>query len=360
MKTARTVLLCEGAFADFGTSKTAYGILRFSPESVVAVIDSTNAGRDAFEVSGLGRGIPVVRDLEAALAFSPRRLVIGIATVGGVLPPALRKIVFTALEKGLDVHNGLHEMLADNPELKAAAERGGGGIVDLRREPENLEVGTLRAQQVPACVVLTVGTDCNTGKMTTALELLREAAGRGIESRFCATGQTGIAIAGWGIAIDHVLSDFTAGAAEWLVREAGKDKKVRLIAVEGQGALAQPVYSGVTLSLMHGCLPDAMILCHRADQDKIEVVDTPMPPLTEHIRLYEEAMRLVKPAKVKALAINTRGLEQEEALRLLEEASRSTGLPATDPVRFGAEKLLEALLREDLRKIPLYSGGPAS
>ncbi len=351
-----TILLCEGYLHDFGYSKTAYGILRFASGNVVAVIDSNHAGKDCSEVTSLGKGIPVVGSFQEALKFKPDTMVIGVATVGGVLSPELKAIVRQALRAGLEVHNGLHEMLASDPELCAIARGSGGGIVDLRAEPEDLECASLKAQQVEAFVVLMVGTDCNTGKMTAALEVVREAGSRGMVTRFCATGQSGIAIAGSGIAIDHVLSDFTAGAAERLVVEAGAGKDVELIMVEGQGALAQPVYSGVTLSLMHGSLPDAMILCHLAGQELVEIVDTPMPPLTEHIRLYEEAMRLVKPARVVAVALNTMNLPEHDAHEAIRRITEDTGLPATDPSRFGASVLLDAISQTGMNKVPLYRG----
>ncbi len=351
-----TILLCEGYLDDFGMSKTAYGVLRFAPENVVAVIDSNHAGKDCGQVTGLGNGIPVVGSVQDALGFKPETMVIGVATVGGVLSPELRAIVKQALEAGLEVHNGLHEMLAADPVLSGIALNSGGKIVDLRAEPPDLECASLKAQQVDAHVVLMVGTDCNTGKMTAALEFVREAGRQGIKSRFCATGQSGIAIVGSGIAIDHVLSDFTAGAAERLVVEAGADKDVELILVEGQGALAQPVYSGVTLSLMHGSLPDSMILCHRAGQELVEIVDTPMPPLVDHIRLYEEAMRLVKPARVLAVALNTMDLSERDAREAIKRVAEETGLPATDPSRFGADTLLDAIRQTGMNKTPLYRG----
>jgi uncharacterized NAD-dependent epimerase/dehydratase family protein len=356
MNNIPTVILAEGAFEDDGHCKTAYGLLRYAPESIIAVIDSKNSGRDSSEVSGLGRGIPVVADLGAALKLNPKRLIIGVAPAGGGLPAEWRKYIVLALEKGLEVVSGLHLILGEDKEFTAAAARGGGRIVDLRKEPANLQVAGCRAQQVSAMVVLTVGTDCNAGKMTTALEIVREANERGITAKFCGTGQTGIAIAGWGIAVDHVLSDFTAGAAERLVLEAAADKTARLIVVEGQGALTQPVYSGVTLSLMHGSLPDALILCHRATQRFTEIVNLPLPPLKEHIIQYEEAMRLVKPVKVKAVSLITRGMEESTARRAIDESSRETGLPVIDPVRFGAGVLLDALLDDSLKKQPLYSG----
>jgi len=350
-----TVLLAEGAFADDGMSKTTYGLLRYTPETVVAVIDSSHAGSDACTVSGLGSGVPVVADLAAALKYGPRRLVIGVAPAGGALPPQWRSQIILALENGLEVVGGLHTILGEDQELAAAAVRGGGKITDLRLSTDDLDVGMGKAQQVPARVVLTMGTDCNAGKMTTSLELVKSARDNGIRTAFCATGQTGIALAGWGIAVDHVLSDFTAGAAERLVLEAYEREKPELIIVEGQGALAQPSYSGVTLSLMHGSLPDVMILCHRAAQTIVDHVRLPMPPLDEQVALCEQAMRLVKPAKVAAVSLHTRGLSESEAKQAVEDAQRLTGLPVTDPVRFGSGVLLEAV-KPLSEKVPLYPG----
>lgn len=356
MRVPPTVILAQDALGDDGMSKTAYGLLRYAPESVVAVIDSANSGRDCGDVTGTGRGVPVLMDLAACLDFRPQRLVIGVATAGGVLPSGWRGQIRMALENGMEVVSGMHELLSDDPELSIIASRCGGRITDLRKSPEGLPVAFCKAQNVKAGVVLTVGTDCNAGKMTASLEMLREAEQRGIRSGFCATGQTGIAIAGRGIAIDHTISDFTAGAAEKLVLDEAADPEVKLIFVEGQGALCQPSYSGVTLSLMHGCCPDAMVLCHRATQDRVMHVEWRMPPLAEHIALYETAMRLVKPCRVLALAINTRGMDETAARRAVETASAETGLPATDPVRFGAGALLDALLAGGvLSKKPLYA-----
>ncbi|MCE5273231.1 DUF1611 domain-containing protein [bacterium] len=358
MQVPSTVILAEDALGDDGMSKTAYGLLRYAPESVLAVIDSRNAGRDCAEVTGIGKGIPVVPSLIACLDLNPKRLVIGVATAGGVLPNGWRGQIKTALENGMEVVSGMHGLLAEDPELALLAGRCGGRITDLRKSPDDLPVAFCKAQNVTAGVVLTVGTDCNAGKMTASLEMLREAERRGIRSAFCATGQTGIAIAGRGIAVDHTVSDFTAGAAEKLVLDEGADESVRLIFVEGQGALCQPSYSGVTLALLHGSCPDAMVLCHRATQARVMHVEWRMPPLTEHIALYDAAMRLVKPGcRVKAVALNTRGLEEQPARRMIEAAERQTGLPATDPVRFGAGPLLDALLVNGLLpKQPLYAG----
>ena len=356
MRVEPTVILAEGALHNDCECKTGYGILRYTPESVVAVIDSRFAGKDCQEITDLGPGIPVRKNLAACLDLGPRRLVVGVATAGGILPAGWRGQIRMALENGLEVVSGMHCHLAEDPELALIAQRCGGRITDLRKSPEGLEIAFCRAQNVSAAVVLTIGTDCSAGKMTASLEMVREAERRGIRTGFCATGQTGIAIAGRGIAVDHVISDFTAGAAEKLVLDEGADPEVRLILVEGQGSLAQPSYSGVTLSLMHGSCPDVMVLCHRVTQQRMMHVEWEMPPLDEHIALNEAAMRLVKPCRVEAVALNTRGLDEAAAWRAVEQAARLTGLPTTDPVRFGAGPLVDALTRNGgPAKKPLYA-----
>jgi uncharacterized NAD-dependent epimerase/dehydratase family protein len=192
-------------------------------------------------------------------------------------------------------------------------------------------------------VVHTVGSDCAIGKMSVTLELDAAARARGLSSAFVATGQTGIAITGWGIAVDHVISDFISGAASRLVHEGAS--RAPLLFVEGQGALGHPAYSGVTLGLLHGCLPDALVLCHRAGAAFIDdYPSTPIPPLTDLIALYEGAIGWVRPARVAAIALNTRGLSDDEARAEIGRAVVETGLPATDPVRFGAAPILEAVL----------------
>jgi uncharacterized NAD-dependent epimerase/dehydratase family protein len=179
--------------------------------------------------------------------------------------------------------------------------------------------------------------------MSVTLELDAAARARGLQSAFVATGQTGIAITGWGIAVDHVISDFIAGAAADLVRQGAS--RAPLLFVEGQGSLIHPAYSGVTLGLLHGCLPDALVLCHRAGSMFIDdYPETPIPSLTSLIALYVGAIGWVRPARVVAIALNTRGLDDEAARASIAAATEETGLPATDPVRFGAETLLDAVL----------------
>jgi len=233
-------------------------------------------------------------------------------------------------------------VLSEDAELAEAAAAAGVELRDLRAAPPGLSVPPGPAQRPDVRVVHTVGSDCAIGKMSVTLELDTAARTRGLASAFVATGQTGIAISGWGIAVDHVISDFIAGAAARLVVEGAQ--RAPLLFVEGQGALQHPAYSGVTLGLLHGCLPDALVLCHRAGTTVLDDYrETPILPLPELVTLYEGAIGWIRPAPVRAIALNTRGLDDDAARAAIAAAGQQTGLPATDPVRFGADALLEAV-----------------
>jgi D-glutamate N-acetyltransferase len=332
----RYLILAEGKSADPHYGKTARGVVRYSPHPTVAILDSTRAGETH-------EGIPVVGAVNDALCFNPTTALVGVATQGGRFPPAWRELLRSCVAKGLDVENGLHEFLTDDAELVELAARHGVELRDLRKPPIDLSVPTGENLELDAHVVLTVGSDCAIGKMTVALELDRAARERGLRSVFVPTGQTGIAIAGWGISVDAVVSDFIAGAAERLVVEGARQGA--LLWVEGQGALLHPAYSGVTLGLMHGSAPDAYVLCHQPQSTAIEgYPNHPIPPLSELAELHERASLTARPAKVACIALNTRALSEAEARAAVADAEDETGLPADDPVRFGAGKLLQASL----------------
>jgi len=332
----RYLLLAESRSGDPHFGKTARGVLRYRADDVVAMLDTTRAGETH-------DGVPVVGSVAEALAFEPRTALVGVATQGGRFPPAWRELLRACVENGLDVENGLHEFLADDAELVELAGRHGVELRDLRRPPADLNVPTGANLEHGAEVVLTVGSDCAIGKMTVALELEKEARARGLKAEFVPTGQTGIAIAGWGIAVDAVVSDFIAGAAERLVLE-GAERGGELLLVEGQGSLLHPAYSGVTLGLIHGSAPHAYVLCHMAGERFVDGDERfPIPPLSELVDLHERMSLLARPAKVVAVALNTRLLGDEEARAAIEAAEAETGLPADDPVRFGARKIADAL-----------------
>jgi uncharacterized NAD-dependent epimerase/dehydratase family protein len=333
----RLLILAEGRSGDPHYGKTARGVMRYRPGEVVALLDSERAGETQ-------DGFPIVGSVDDAIGFRPTAALVGVATAGGRFPPAWRELLKACIAAGLDIENGLHEFISDDPELAELAALHGVALRDLRKAPPGLNVPTGENLQVPAKVVLTVGSDCAIGKMTVALELDREARARGIASEFVPTGQTGIAIVGWGISVDAVVSDFLAGATERLVVE-GVARGGELLFVEGQGSLLHPSYSGVTLGLIHGCAPHAYVLCHQAGQ---EVVDGdprfPIPPLSKVVELHERISLLARPARVAAIALNTRDLDEPAARAAIAAAEQETGLAADDPVRFGAAKLVDAVL----------------
>jgi len=335
----RYLLLAEGSSGDPLYGKTMRGVLRYRREDVVAILDSTRMGETV-------DGVPVVGSLQEALPLGPTTALVGVVTQGGYFPPAWMELLRACVENGLDVENGLHVFLADDPELRALAAERGVELRDLRRPPEGLSTATGENLAVDATIVLTVGSDCAIGKMTVSCELDREARGRGIRSVFVPTGQTGMVIAGWGMAIDAVVADFVAGAAERLVVE-GRDRGGQLLWVEGQGALLHPVYSGVTLGLYHGSVPHLLVLCHESGRTEIEGAGGGphlIPPLRELVEIHERLSLPARPARVAAVALNTRALGEEEARAAVAAAEEETGLPADDPVRFGAAKLVDAVL----------------
>jgi uncharacterized NAD-dependent epimerase/dehydratase family protein len=333
----RYLILAEGKSADSHFGKTARGVMRYAPEKVVALLDSERAGETE-------EGFPIVGTVEDALPFTPTTALIGVATQGGRLPPGYRDLVKSAIENGLDAENGLHEFLTEDDELVELARKHDVELRDLRKPPADLNVPTGANLEVPGTIVLAVGSDCAIGKMTVAIELDREARRRGIKSEFVPTGQTGIAIAGWGISVDAVVADFIAGAAERLVVEASR-RGGELILVEGQGSLLHPQYSGVTLGLFHGSAPHKLVLCHMAGERYVDEDERfPIPPLSELVELHERMSLLARPAKVVCIALNTRNLSEDEAREAVLLAEQETGLPTSDAVRFGAEPLVDALL----------------
>jgi len=334
----RYLILAEGRSQDPHYGKTARGVLRYGRDPVVAILDSTHAG-ETYE------GIPVVASVNDALCFDPTTALVGVATQGGRFPPEWRELLKASIAKGLDLENGLHEFVSEDPELVELARRHGAELRDLRMPPRDLNVPTGANLDVPATVVLTVGSDCAVGKMTVTLELDRAAHERGFASAFVPTGQTGIAIAGWGIAVDAVVSDFIAGAAERLVVEGFERGGRDVVWVEGQGSIVHPAYSGVTLGLIHGSVPHLFVLCHVADAIEIEgYPGHPLPSLPDLVELHERLALPARPAKVVCVALNTRALDDEEARAAIAAAEGETGLPADDPVRYGPERLLAAVL----------------
>jgi D-glutamate N-acetyltransferase len=336
LRPRRLLILAEGRSGDPHYGKTARGVLRYRPQDVVAVLDSESSATEL-------EGFPLVHTVEEAQRFDPTTALVGVATQGGRFPPAWRELLKDCIRAGLDVENGLHEFISTDDELATLARAHGVDLRDLRMPPPGLNVPTGANLTHGATTILTVGSDCAIGKMTVSLELEREARRRGWRSEFVPTGQTGIAIAGWGISVDAVVADFIAGAAEQLVLE-GVARGGGVLFVEGQGSLLHPGYSGVTLGLIHGAAPHAYVLCHKAGERFVDENQLfPIPPLSELADLHERMSLIARPARVAAIALNTRDLDEEAARRAVAETEAETRLPADDPVRFGAGKLVASL-----------------
>jgi uncharacterized NAD-dependent epimerase/dehydratase family protein len=335
------VILAEGQLGVF-SAKTAVCLLRYCADEVVCVLDSTRAGSSTADHLPLAVDRPIVGSLAEAARHHPDTLVIGIAPRGGELPEAWRALVLEAIERGWSVQNGLHVFLRDDVEIAARAGAQGVELVDLRQPPARWRLPRERAAEdgTRPHVLLTVGSDCNVGKMTAAVEIARAAGRRGVRAHFAATGQTGILIAGRGIAIDRVISDFVAGAAEELVDD---HRDADWVVVEGQGSLLHPAYSGVTLGLLHGVRPDALVICHHVGRTRIDGYDVPLPGPGALCRLYETAAAWVQPAPVVGFALNGVGVEPGELADYATRVERETGVPAVDPLT-DAGRLVEAVL----------------
>ncbi len=344
----RLVILTEGQF-QVHDAKTALGVMRYGRDTVVCLLDSGMVGRRVADVAGDDPrfDVPAVGTLDEALALGVDALLIGIAPTGGKLPPTWRGTIVAALDAGLDVLSGLHTFIGDDPGFVAAAAGTGARIVDYRRPPERMETSVGRLHGPGKHVILTVGTDCAIGKMSVALELTQAAIDAGLRGVLVPTGQTGMMIEGWGVAVDRLAADFVQGTCEWLVEEA--EGLGDWIFVEGQGSLDHPAYSSVTLGLIHGTTPEAMVMVHKpglAEHDFAHLPDRTFPirPLPDFIRLHEQVAGLVAPSPVVALALNT-SLYPDAAVarRIIAETAELTGLPTDDPFRFGGAPLFGAI-----------------
>jgi uncharacterized NAD-dependent epimerase/dehydratase family protein len=340
-KNLRFVILAEGQFGPL-TSKTANSCIRYTPERVVAILDSRRAGKTAQDILDFGGDIPIVATMREALERKPTALLIGIAPQGGKLPEEWRAIIREAIDHGLDVWSGLHTFIGDDAQLAELAKAKGVEIHDLRRPPKDLPVAMGRVRNVDSTVVLTVGTDCNIGKMTGALQVRDALRSRGASVAFAGTGQTGILIEGWGIGVDAVIADFIAGAAERLVLDAAKHAEIVL--VEGQGSIIHPGYSGVTMGLIHGSLPHAFVMCHQPSREHINNATwVKIPPLKPFIAMHEMMVQYLRPAKTIAVSLNTYDLSDRAAKAAIDRIADETGLPTTDPVRYDPAPIVDAI-----------------
>jgi len=369
---APLVLLLHGGLDNL-SGKTGLALLRYRPGPIRAVVDPAHAGADLEAITGIARAVPIVASMAEALPLlgtqgqEPGRggerpvAVVGLAPSGGILPAEMAGDLLLALQAGLNLASGLHSRLGDDPVLTAACQEPGQWIWDLRQEPPGLSVATAQAASLPCRRVLAVGTDMAVGKMSACLELAAAARRQGIDARFVGTGQAGILIAGQGVPLDAVRVDYAAGAVEAALLGAALGAgPSALVLVEGQGSLCHPG-STATLPLLRGSQPTDLLLVHRAGQRFIRTRPgaraVAIPPLAEVIAAYEAVAALGRPAgapapRVRAIALNTAGLDPAAARTALAQCQESAGLVCDDPVRHGGAKLLGALLATPVVSAP--------
>jgi uncharacterized NAD-dependent epimerase/dehydratase family protein len=334
----RVAILAHERFPD--DAKTGVGVLRYGDHEVVAVLDRERAGQRVQDSLPEVQDAPVVAGMDDAPDCDA--LLIGIAPIGGGFEDSWRPDVAAALERGCDIVSGLHYALGEDEQFRALAENHDAEIRDVRQSPGDLTVAAGTASEVDAHVVLTVGTDCSSGKMTASYELREAARERGIDAEVVPTGQTGIMISDWGIAIDRVISDFAAGATERLVERAGDHD---VLFVEGQGALVHPAYSGVTTAILHGAQPDSLVLCHVAGKQRVGGYESfALPEPGAYAQLYESMAAPVSGATVDAGFLNTAEFDRNAADDHLAAYERALDAPVTDPVRDGVGAVLDAVL----------------
>jgi uncharacterized NAD-dependent epimerase/dehydratase family protein len=332
------------------TSKTAMALIRYGDDVVVAVVDRSKGPGDASEhIGDVGKGIPMMGSMKDTLSLDPDAVVFGWAPEGGALPEHDREELLMALRAGVDVVSGLHDFLGDNPEFVKAAEDGGATVTDLRRPPSRKRLLTGEVASKVAPVVLVTGTDCSTGKMTVAIEMVLEARERGMDAAFIATGQSGMLIGcDAGSPIDAIVGDFMAGEVEAMVLQVDR-RGPDLILVEGQGALSHPAYGAVSLAIHQGCYPDALVMCHDPSRTHYKAfLDMDHRPFIPHlggeVAMAERVLLNTSMGEVAAVALVTTDMDPREETAVKEEVMETMDLVAADVMKDGPGPLLDAVL----------------
>lgn len=344
----KVAIFLEGALG-LPDGKMGYGVLRYSPNPVAAIIDSTKAGRNLGEFIQCERQCPIVRDMAEAKALGAEAVILGIAPLGGHIPEYWLDALDKAVSLGLSIVNGLHDTIAPRYRQLMPSQ----WIWDIRQEPKSLPTAAGKARFLNNKRILFVGSDMSVGKMTAALELHKAAQAAHINSQFLATGQTGITISGSGIPLDAIRLDYACGAVEQAVMSM---QNADMIIIEGQGSLAHPS-STATLPLLRGSCPTHLVFCHRAGQSHlVKAPDIQIPPLPEFMQLYESVASVCgtySRPKTTGICLNTGHLDAAAARKAIDQVNSETGLPAWDVVREGGKGLLNAILASDVPDLPL-------
>lgn len=341
----RLIILTDG-YSEPLRAKTAVSVIRYGHDETVALLDSTQPGKTSGELLGVGGDIPVVARLEDAPPADT--LLIGIAPSGGHVPPQWKPVLLEAIGRGMDIVSGLHDFLCDDQELAAAALKHGVTLHDVRKNDEH-DVANREGIREDCLRIQAIGNDCCVGKKIVSIEVANGLKARGHDAKFVATGQTGIMIEGDGCPVDTVVSDYLNGAVEKLILA---NQSHDILIFEGQGSLAHPRYSSVTLGLLHGALPHGLIMCYEVGRKAVHGMESiPLLPLSRLCEVYEIMAGLMQPAKVIGVAMNSRLLNADEVEEERERVRKELGLPVCDVFRHGPDDLVDAVL--ELRKAVL-------
>lgn len=335
----RIIILTEG-HTEPHAGKTAASVIRYRGHEVAALLDATQAGKKSGELLGVG-DVPIVAKLDDVPEANT--LLLGIAPPGGKIPQSWRAIILDAIaRRKMDVISGLHDFVGDDPDFSAAAKKSGVTIHDIRKN--TIKTIARRTGLRRDCLrVHTVGHDCSIGKMVVSIEITNGLKKRGYDAKFIATGQTGIMVEGDGLPVDCVVADFVSGAGEKLILD---NQHHDIVLIEGQGSLVHPSYSGVTLGLLHGCAPQALILCYEVGRERVTGVESvKIPPLADIKRVYDVMSNLHQPCKIIGIGINSRLVSAAEAAKERERTKAEFGLPACDVFRDGPDELVDAVIR---------------
>ena len=339
---SKFTILCPRAF-DYILNKTGNMLIRYRPKEVCSIIDPDNAGKKASDILGYGGEIPIVKNFKDSKIYSPDSLVIGNAPQGGVINEDYKEEIKKAISFGCDIYNGMHQFLKDDPHFSELAKTNKVKIYDLRRPPHPPHFPKGLWKERKAKVLLVVGTDCDTGKMTTAWEITRRLKKRGRRVEFIGTGQTGILLGKYGIPIDAVVADFMVGETEFIMDSISNDTE--LIIVEGQGSISNMYYAGVTLGLMHGAMPDYLVLTHELGRE-LDVCNNPIPSIKDTMDIYISLMKNFKKTKFLGINLITLQTDEDQALKEIDNMALKYNLPVTDLVRFGSKEMIEKIEKE--------------
>jgi len=337
---SKIVFLADNMFKTH-KAKTTMGILRNTNKNVLAVIDRSLQGLTVGKIKDTNDDTPIIGNLQDILYLNPTTLIMGTYPPRGILPDFWKDQILLAINHHMNIISWFHRPLINEPIIKNAIENSAVRLFDVRQNNLNYTIVGETQHPPKSLTILTVGSDCSVGKMTTALSIMSETQKRHIECNFVATGQAGIILTGEGLCIDNIPGDYIASELELFLRKRLKNNCWTI--VEGQGSIIHPSFSGVTLSLLHSTKPDALVLCLDPMQQKIAGTDRDIPPIQDLIEIYKSATNWISPTSFVGVSINCEKLSNSETIQLINDIEHCTGLPTTDCIKFGPEKLVDSL-----------------